>query len=471
MPARRWNPRCSNVDVAADDIDGLLEFAIDEDIDLTIIGPEGPLVAGIADRFRAADRRCFGPSARAARLEGSKAFTKDFLNRHRIPTASFATFTAANFDESYVRAQRLPLVVKADGLAAGKGVVICETHESALSTARAMLGGSFGAAGNTIVIEEFLQGEEVSFIVVASDSQVIALATSQDHKRRDDGDKGPNTGGMGAYSPAPIVTPQLHQRIMREVIEPTLKGLRADGNPYLGFLYAGLMIAADGTPNVLEFNCRFGDPETQPILMRLQSDLVDLCEAALNGTLGKLRSDGIRARRWAWSWPRAAIPTPIARAIRSAGSRRRRRCRAKSFMPAPRIDGTRIVTAGGRVLCAVGLGDTVSAAQVQAYNLVHAIHWNLVQYRLDIGYRAIKRKEPPRSFACHTFVPASPTSVAHFIASTKRAASSFPTRGMSAARAIYRAWDSRRSPPPVPASPGRMVTATAACRGIACWSI
>src|SRR5450432_490853 len=221
-----------NIDVAADDIDGLLQFAIDEDIDLTIVGPEGPLVTGIADRFRAADRGCFGPSAKAARLEGSKAFTKDFLTRHRIPTASFATFTAASFGEDYVRAQRLPIVVKADGLAAGKGVVICDTHDSAVATARAMLGGSFGAAGNTIVIEEFLLGEEVSFIVVASDQQVIALATSQDHKRRDDGDKGPNTGGMGAYSPAAIVTAQLHQRIMREVIEPTLSGLRSDGNPY-----------------------------------------------------------------------------------------------------------------------------------------------------------------------------------------------------------------------------------------------
>src|SRR6202041_4209205 len=268
-------------------------------------GPEAPLVAGIVDRFAAANRRCFGPSRSAARLEGSKAFTKDFLNRHRIPTASFATFTAANFDEHYVRAQRLPLVVKADGLAAGKGVVICDTHESAIATARAMLGGSFGAAGNTIVIEEFLQGEEVSFIVVAKDQQVIALATSQDHKRRDDGDRGPNTGGMGAYSPAPIVTAQLHQRIMREVIEPTLKGLAGDGNPYLGFLYAGLMIGADGTPNVLEFNCRLGDPETQPLIMRLQSDLTVLCEAALAGRLDQVEA--------AWD-PRAALGVVMAAA-------------------------------------------------------------------------------------------------------------------------------------------------------------
>jgi phosphoribosylamine---glycine ligase len=383
--------KVSNVDVAADDIDALLQFAVDQNIDLTIIGPEVPLVAGIVDRFRSADRRCFGPSRNAARLEGSKAFAKDFLNRHRIPTASFASFTAANFDEGYVRAQRLPLVVKADGLAAGKGVVICETHESALATARAMLMGSFGAAGNTIVIEEFLQGEEVSFIVVASDQQVIALATSQDHKRRDDGDKGPNTGGMGAYSPAPIVTPQLHQRIMREVIEPTLKGLRDDGNPYLGFLYAGLMIAADGTPNVLEFNCRFGDPETQPILMRLQSDLIELCEAALDGTLEQIEVK--------WD-PRAALGVVMAAggypdAYRTgdpiSGLEAAARLPGKVFHAGTRREGSQVVTAGGRVLCAVGLGDTVSAAQLQAYNLVHLIHWNLVQYRLDIGYRAIKR--------------------------------------------------------------------------------
>jgi phosphoribosylamine--glycine ligase len=317
----------SNIDIAADDIDALLRFAIDEDVDLTIIGPEGPLVAGIADRFAAADRRCFGPSRNAARLEGSKAFTKEFLQRHRIPTAGFATFGAADFDEAYVRAQRLPLVVKADGLAAGKGVVICETHESAIAASRDMLGGSFGAAGNTIVIEEFLQGEEVSFIVVAKDLQVIALATSQDHKRRDDGDQGPNTGGMGAYSPAPIVTLQLHQRIMREVIEPTLKGLATDGSPYLGFLYAGLMIAADGTPKVLEFNCRLGDPETQPILMRLQSDLIDLCEAALDGALERLDV------RWD-SRAAAAIRMPTAKATRSADSMPPRPCREKCFMPA-----------------------------------------------------------------------------------------------------------------------------------------
>ena len=384
-------PKVSNIPIAADDTDALLKFAIDQDIDLTIIGPEGPLVGGIADRFLAAKRRCFGPSRDAARLEGSKAFTKEFLNRYGIPTASFANFTAANFDESYLRAQRLPLVIKADGLAAGKGVVICETHDSAVTTARAMLAGSFGAAGSTIVVEEFLPGEEVSFIVVASDQQVVAMATSQDHKRRDDGDKGPNTGGMGAYSPAPIVTPQLHQRIMREVIEPTLKGLRDDGNPYLGFLYAGLMIAPDGTPNVVEFNCRFGDPEAQPILMRLQSDLVDLCEAALDGTLSHTQV------RWD---PRAALgvvmaaggyPDAYRKGDPIGGLEAAAALPGKVFHAGTLREGSHIVTAGGRVLCAVGLGDSVSAAQLQAYNLVHAIHWNLVQYRLDIGYRAIER--------------------------------------------------------------------------------
>ncbi|MDP9009831.1 MAG: phosphoribosylamine--glycine ligase [Pseudomonadota bacterium] len=385
-------PRVSNLDIAADDIDALLGVAIEKDIGLTIIGPEGPLVAGIVDRFEAAGRCCFGPSRKAARLEGSKAFTKDFLQRHHIPSASFATFTAANFDEAYVRAQRLPLVIKADGLAAGKGVVICETHESAIATSREMLDGKFGAAGNTIVIEEFLLGEEVSFIVVANDQQVVALATSQDHKRRDDGDRGPNTGGMGAYSPAPIVTAQLHRRIMREVIEPTLKGLAQDGNPYRGFLYAGLMIAADGTPNVLEFNCRFGDPETQPILMRLQSDFVDLCEAVLEGTLDRVEVRWDSRAALGVVMAAGGYPDAYRQGDPISGLDVAVRLPGKVFHAGTRTEGTQIVTAGGRVLCAVGLGDSVGAAQHQAYNLVHAIHWNLVQYRLDIGYRAMMRE-------------------------------------------------------------------------------
>jgi phosphoribosylamine--glycine ligase len=397
-------PKVRNIDIASDDIEALLAFAVAGDIGLTIIGPEGPLVAGVVDRFAAAGRACFGPSKAAARLEGSKAFTKDFLKRHGIPTAGYAAFTAGTFDPAYIEAQRLPIVVKADGLAAGKGVVICETHESAIATAQAMLGGSFGDAGHTVVIEEFLRGEEVSFIVIASDQAVLPLATSQDHKRRDDGDEGPNTGGMGAYSPAPLVTPELHARIMRDVIEPTLRGLRADGNPYLGFLYAGLMIAADGTPNVLEFNCRFGDPETQPILMRLHSDLVDLCEAALTGEAALCRSDA----RWD---PRAALgvvmaaggyPDAYRRGDTITGLDAAAELPGKVFHAGTRITGTagggtHIETAGGRVLCAVGLGDTVAAAQTQAYALVRAIHWNLVQYRRDIGYRAIEREGVPHA--------------------------------------------------------------------------
>jgi phosphoribosylamine--glycine ligase len=386
-------PKVSNVDIAADDIDALAAFALREKIGLTLIGPEVPLVAGVVDRFSAEKLRCFGPLRAAARLEGSKAFTKDFLKRHGIPSASYRVFTAANFDPEYIRSQRLPLVVKADGLAAGKGVVICPTHESAIAAARAMLDGSFGPAGSTVVIEEFLSGEEVSFIVVAHNRQVVPLATSQDHKRRDDGDLGPNTGGMGAYSPAPLVTDALHHRIMREVIDPTLAGLERDGLPYTGFLYAGLMVAPDGTPNVLEFNCRFGDPETQPILMRLQSDLIDLCEAAIDGRLDQVQT------RWdsraalgvvmaAGGYPDAFRKGDVIGGLETAAT-----LPGKVFHAGTREEAGKVVTAGGRVLCAVGLGDSVKAAQHQAYELVHTLHWNLVQYRLDIGYRAIEREQ------------------------------------------------------------------------------
>jgi phosphoribosylamine---glycine ligase len=385
-------PKVCNVEIGTGDFDALIELTAREDIELTIVGPEAPLVAGIVDRFAAAGRRCFGPSRAAARLEGSKAYTKEFLKRHRIPTAGYATFTASSFDPAFVRAQRLPLVVKADGLAAGKGVVICETHESAIEAANGMLAGGFGAAGDTIVVEEFLQGEEVSFIVIAASDQVIPLATSQDHKRRDDGDRGPNTGGMGAYSPAPIVTRALHARIMREVIEPTLRGLQLDGTPYTGFLYAGLMIAEDGTPNVLEFNCRLGDPETQPILLRLESDLVDLCSAAFDHALDRVEP------RWD---PRAALgvvmaaggyPESYRTGDRISGLDASAALPGKVFHAGTRAQGAEVLTAGGRVLCAVGLGASVAAAQRQAYDLVHAIHWNLVQYRRDIGYRAIARE-------------------------------------------------------------------------------
>jgi phosphoribosylamine--glycine ligase len=382
----------SNVDIAADDIDGLMRFARQEAIDLTIVGPEGPLVAGIVDRFAAAGLACFGPTRAAARLEGSKAFTKGFLRRFGIPTAGYATFTSADFDPGYINAQRLPLVIKADGLAAGKGVIVCETHEAAVAAASDMLAGRFGDSGKTIVVEEFLRGEEASFIVIAADQQVLPLATSQDHKRRDDADRGPNTGGMGAYSPAPIVTPAVHDRIMREVIGPTLRGLRQDGNPYTGFLYAGLMIAEDGTPNVIEFNCRLGDPETQPILMRLQSDLIDSCEAALAGRLDKIQARWDARSALGVVMAAGGYPENYRKGDPISGLDAAAKLPGKVFHAGTRREGSQVLTAGGRVLCAVGLGQSVGAAQAQAYDLVHAIHWNLVQYRRDIGFRAIARE-------------------------------------------------------------------------------
>ena len=384
--------RVTNVDIAVDDIPGLVNFASRERIDLTIVGPEAPLVLGVVDAFEAAGLRCFGPHRRAAQLEGSKAFTKDFLTRHRIPTAAYATFTKANFDEAWVRKQRAPLVVKADGLAAGKGVIICQTIDEAIASAKAMFDGQFGAAGNTVVIEEFLEGEEASFIAIVSGTDILALATSQDHKRRDDGDQGPNTGGMGAYSPAPVVTPDIYARIMSEVMEPTVRGLISDGTPYLGFLYAGLMIAADGTPNVLEFNCRFGDPETQPIMMRLKSDLTQLCDAAID--------KGLKQTEAYWD-DRAAVGVVLAaggypEAIRKGdvihGLEAAAELPGRVFHAGTKLDGDKVTTNGGRVLCAVGLGDTVHAAQQAAYALADRIHWDGIQYRRDIGYRAIARE-------------------------------------------------------------------------------
>ncbi|MCB1716538.1 MAG: phosphoribosylamine--glycine ligase, partial [Candidatus Competibacteraceae bacterium] len=285
-------PGLTNVPIAADDVDGLVRFAQENAIDLTIVGPEAPLVKGVVDTFKAAGLRCFGPDRKAAQLEGSKAFCKDFLARHKIPTAAYQTFTDLTAALAYIRQQGAPLVVKADGLAAGKGVVVAQTEAEAEAAVQDMLAGNaFGSAGHRVVIEEFLRGEEASFIVLADGEHILPMASSQDHKARDDGDHGPNTGGMGAYSPAPVVTPELHQRIMRDVIEPTVRGMAADGCPYTGFLYAGVMIGPDGTPKVLEFNCRLGDPETQPIMLRLRSDLVDLCEAALAGQLDQVQAD------------------------------------------------------------------------------------------------------------------------------------------------------------------------------------
>lgn len=385
-------PKIANVAIGADDQIALLEFARRESIDLTIVGPEGPLVAGIVDRFAEAGLPCFGPRQAAARLEGSKAYAKDFLRRHRIPTASFATFTRADFDPAYIRAQRLPVVIKADGLAAGKGVVICDTHAGALATADEMFAGRFSDAGRRIVVEEFLAGEEVSFIAMASDQQVLPLATSQDHKRRDDGDRGPNTGGMGAYSPAPLVTPAMHDRIMRDVIRPTLAGLREDGNPYTGFLYAGLMIAADGTPNVVEFNCRFGDPEAQPVMARLQSDLPELCLAALAGRLDRLEAQWDTRAALGVVMAAGGYPESYRKGETITGLDAAAKLPGKIFHAGTELADDRVATSGGRVLCAVGLGASVAEAQRQAYDLVHTIHWNLVQYRRDIGWRAIDRE-------------------------------------------------------------------------------
>lgn len=385
-------PKVRNVAVAAEDVQGLLAFAQRERIDLTIIGPEAPLVLGVVDAFADAGLRCFGPRQAAARLEGSKAYSKAFLARHGIPTAAYACFTADNFDEAWVRQQRTPLVVKASGLAAGKGVIIVDSVDAAIATARDMFAGRFGEAGKEIVIEEFLPGEEASFIVMASGTDVVAFATSQDHKRRDDGDQGPNTGGMGAYTPAPVLTPSLHARVMREVIEPTLRGLAAEGTPYLGFLYAGLMIAPDGTPNVLEFNCRFGDPETQPILARLRSDLTELCDAAIDGRLQQLPMQ--------WD-PRAALgvvlaaggyPESVHRGAEIHGLERAAQLPGKIFHAGTRLQDGKVLTDGGRVLCAVGLGDTVAEAQQAAYALVREIDWPGMQYRTDIGHRAIGRE-------------------------------------------------------------------------------
>jgi phosphoribosylamine--glycine ligase len=385
-------PKVHNVAVAAEDVQALVAFAKQQPIDLTIIGPEAPLVLGVVDAFEQAGLRCFGPRQAAAQLEGSKAYTKAFLARHDIPTAAYACFTAENFDEAWVRAQRTPLVVKASGLAAGKGVIIVESVEQAIATAHDMFAGRFGEAGKEIVIEEFLPGEEASFIVMASGLQVVPFATSQDHKRRDDGDRGPNTGGMGAYSPAPVITPALHARVMREVIEPTLRGLATEGTPYLGFLYAGLMIAPDGTPNVLEFNCRFGDPETQPIMARLQSDLTELCEAALDQRL-----QGMTLQ---WD-PRAALgvvlaaggyPDSVRKGDVITGLEAAAALPGKVFHAGTRLQDGEVLTDGGRVLCAVGLGDRVGDAQRAAYDLVKEIDWTGLQFRTDIGHRAIERE-------------------------------------------------------------------------------
>ncbi len=383
-----------NVAVSSDDIEALAVLARAEQVGMTIVGPEAPLVAGIVDRFRELGLACFGPTAAAAQLEGSKAFTKDFLARHDIPTAAYRNFSELEPALAYIREQGAPIVIKADGLAAGKGVIVAQTVEEAEKAATDMLaGGSFGDAGTTIVVEEFLAGEEASFIVMTDGKTVLPMATSQDHKARDEGDTGPNTGGMGAYSPAPVVTPEVEQRIMDLVIRPTLAGMQADGNPYLGFLYAGLMIMPDGTPKVIEFNCRFGDPETQPIMARLQSDLVELCLATLDGSL----SD----RKAMWD-PRAALGVVMAAGGYPAGYAKGNVIIGletadsdvqKVFHAGTASEGDNVVTSGGRVLCVVGLGDTVAEAADKAYEAVDRIDWQDVYCRRDIGHRAIAREQ------------------------------------------------------------------------------
>ncbi len=382
-----------NVAIDSNDILALRDFALERGVGLTLVGPEAPLVEGIVDRFEEAGLKCFGPSRKASQLEGSKVFCKDFLARHNIPTARYRSFTDLDAAKSFIRELGVPLVVKADGLAAGKGVIIAASEDEAVAAAGGMLSGdSFGDAGRRIVVEECLTGEEASFIVMVDGVHILPLATSQDHKARDDGDKGPNTGGMGAYSPAPVVTPALHERIMKEVIEPTVRGMASEGNPYRGFLYAGLMISDDGTPNVLEYNCRFGDPETQPIILRLRSDLMELCQAAV-----AKRLDQITAR---WD-ERAALgvvmaaggyPLKYAKGNEITGLPEAATADTKLFHAGTALKDGRVVTSGGRVLCATALGKSVSEAQAKAYDLARGIHWEGVYYRKDIGYRAVERE-------------------------------------------------------------------------------
>lgn len=387
-------PGMLNIDIDPMDFAALVEFVKQENVELTVVGPEAPLVAGVVDYFEERGLKCFGPRQGAAQLEGSKAFTKDFLARHQIPTASYQNFTDADAAIAYVKEQGTPIVIKADGLAAGKGVIIAQSQEEAETTIRDMLSGnSFGDAGSRVVIETFLQGEEASFIVMVDGKNILPMATSQDHKARDEGDKGPNTGGMGAYSPAPVVTQDVHDRIMREVIEPTVAGMAAEGNDYTGFLYAGLMIAPDGAVNVIEFNCRFGDPEAQPVMMRLKSDLAELCLAAIDGSLDKQQTEWDARASIGVVLASGGYPNSYAKGNAISGLDAAAKLPGKVFHAGTKVDGDQIVTSGGRVLCAVALGDSVSEAQAAAYQLVDSIDWKDVYYRRDIGHRAIAREK------------------------------------------------------------------------------
>ena len=382
-----------NVAIASDDLDGLLAFAKDNDVALTVVGPEVPLVLGIVDRFAAEGMRCFGPSQAAAQLEGSKAFTKDFLARHNIPTAAYGNFTEIDAAVEYVKSVGAPIVIKADGLAAGKGVIIAQTEQEAIDAINDMLAGNaFGDAGHRVVIEEFLTGEEASFIVISDGEYSLPMASSQDHKARDNGDLGPNTGGMGAYSPAPVVTPEIHDKIMQQVIEPTIKGMADEGNLFTGFLYAGVMVSPDGEIKVLEFNVRFGDPETQPIMMRLQSDLVILLAHALDGNLDQVDVEWDSRAALGVVMAAGGYPESYGKGSVITGLPDEDSADAKVFHAGTAADDLGVVTAGGRVLCAVGLGETVTVAQQKAYALTKQISWDNVYYRDDIGYRAMQRE-------------------------------------------------------------------------------
>ena len=385
--------KCENVELATTDITGLLQFAQRERIALTIVGPEAPLVLGVVDAFRAAGLRCFGPARAAAQLEGSKAFAKDFLQRHNIPTAAYGNFTDTAQAIAYIRKHGAPIVVKADGLAAGKGVILAATIQEAIDAVQDMLAGNkFGDAGHRVVVEEFLTGEEASFICMVDGEHILPLATSQDHKARDDGDRGPNTGGMGAYSPAPVVTPEIHARIMREVMEPTVRGMADEGHPYTGFLYAGVMIDAHGTPKVLEFNCRFGDPETQPVMMRLRSDLVELIEAGLDAHLDQVTAQWDSRAALGVVMAAEGYPDNYRKGDAIHGLTPQEHADTKVFHAGTVQKNNHVVTHGGRVLCVVGLGDTVLQARTRAYAAVEKIHWNGAYYRKDIGHRAIARE-------------------------------------------------------------------------------
>lgn len=383
-----------NVAIAADDVEGLLAFALQENIGLTIVGPEAPLAKGVVDKFRAAGLAIFGPTQAAAQLESSKAFAKDFLARHNIPTAAYQNFTEIAPAKAYVEQLGTPIVIKADGLAAGKGVIIAQNQAEAFAAIDDMLAGNkFGDAGSRVVIEEFLTGEEASFIVMVDGKNALAFASSQDHKARDNADKGPNTGGMGAYSPAPVVTPAVHDWVMQNVIYPTVNGMAAEGNVYTGFLYAGLMIAPNGSAKVLEFNCRFGDPETQPIMLRLQSDLVTLCQNAVAEKLDQTQIEFTSKAAVGVVMAAGGYPDAYAKGSVIHGLDSNIAADSKIFHAGTELNGSDVVTNGGRVLCATALGENVTAAQQAAYKLAAQISWDKVYYRTDIGYRAIAREQ------------------------------------------------------------------------------